>query len=192
MARRSGRDVRSEAIAIGARLVCEQGSNGMTLRDVAAEIGVTPSALHWHFRDREALLLAILETTLGGVQHPDATLDWQWRLRLLAHELVAVMPLASTVAGALGPRAGAAQHLTADLARQVADVFAEGGLDVDRDTCTELFLALVAGHGAPQPVLWTERTAEERRASLDRGLDVLLAGAQAAAEQERMLTAGHL
>jgi AcrR family transcriptional regulator len=42
-------------------LFLDDGADGVTMRAVAARVGVTPMALYRHFRNREALLAAVVE-----------------------------------------------------------------------------------------------------------------------------------
>lgn len=52
-------DLRSALIREGTRLLEERGLEDFSLRNVAREIGVSPSAPYRHFPDRQALLRAI-------------------------------------------------------------------------------------------------------------------------------------
>lgn len=49
----------------------ERGVDNVTLRGLAAELGVAPNALYTYFRDRDAILDALLDTVLEGVERPD-------------------------------------------------------------------------------------------------------------------------
>jgi AcrR family transcriptional regulator len=47
----------------------EVGFHGSTVRDIAARIGVTVPALYYHHENKEALLFALLETSIDRVHH---------------------------------------------------------------------------------------------------------------------------
>lgn len=52
---------REEVIEAGRRIVAEQGADRLTMRRLAAEVGSTPMALYHHVRDKEELLLLLLD-----------------------------------------------------------------------------------------------------------------------------------
>ena len=59
------------------------GLDAVTIRRVAADNGVTPMALYWHFRDKGELLDAIAERIFADVRIPD-TDDLEWAQALAA------------------------------------------------------------------------------------------------------------
>jgi AcrR family transcriptional regulator len=54
-------DLRSALIEAATNLVREHGSSGFSLREAARDVGVDPAACYRHFRDRNALLIAIAQ-----------------------------------------------------------------------------------------------------------------------------------
>jgi TetR/AcrR family transcriptional regulator, tetracycline repressor protein len=73
----------SEAIV---RLAIEQaaarGIEHLSMRKLAAALGVTPMALYWHFASRDALLDAMAEHVAGKIVYDDdPSAPWQDRLR---------------------------------------------------------------------------------------------------------------
>lgn len=71
-----------------------EGLEAVTIRRLAADQGVTPMALYWHFRDKEVLLDAVVERVLEEVVLPlpargelshassaERSGDWRGRLR---------------------------------------------------------------------------------------------------------------
>lgn len=52
-------DLRNALVGTATRLVEERGSAALSLREVATRIGVSPSAVYRHFRDKDALLVAV-------------------------------------------------------------------------------------------------------------------------------------
>ncbi len=66
-----------------------EGLDGLTIRRLAADLGVTPMALYWHFADKEALLAGVAEQLLGEVQLPSAAEgDWAAQLHVLLSALL--------------------------------------------------------------------------------------------------------
>jgi AcrR family transcriptional regulator len=59
----------TQILAVAADLLETGGAEAVTIRRIAAEVGVTPMALYRHFSDREALLTALADDSfarLGG------------------------------------------------------------------------------------------------------------------------------
>ena len=74
------------------RLGDEEGLEAVTIRRLAQELGVTPMALYWHFKNKDELLLGIVDHMLAGVRADRAaTGSWQDQLRVMVEALVAVM-----------------------------------------------------------------------------------------------------
>jgi TetR/AcrR family transcriptional regulator, tetracycline repressor protein len=48
------------------------GLDALTIRRLAADLGVTPMALYWHFADKGALMAGVAEQLLGEVELPAA------------------------------------------------------------------------------------------------------------------------
>src|SRR3954466_15873407 len=64
-------------------LLDEVGLDGLTMRRLAAELGVQNPALYWHFKNKQDLLNQMAETMLAeayaGVTLPDANTPWdEW------------------------------------------------------------------------------------------------------------------
>lgn len=68
-------------VEAGLRIVDEDGIEGLTLRRLARELGVTPMAVYWHVRDKAELLDRIGEQVLETVRVPAAEGDWRRQLR---------------------------------------------------------------------------------------------------------------
>lgn len=68
------------------------GLEALTIRKLAADLGVTPMALYWHFHSKEDLLDALAERLWSQI---DATLDpaasWPAQLRGLIESLITVL-----------------------------------------------------------------------------------------------------
>jgi TetR/AcrR family tetracycline transcriptional repressor len=66
----------AEAIA----LLNEAGLDGVSLRKIAARVGVQAPSLYWHFKDKDALLAALIEqvfsTCLDSVPAHEGWQDW--------------------------------------------------------------------------------------------------------------------
>lgn len=73
-------------------LADQSGLDGLTIRKLATELGVTPMALYWHFRGKEELLDGLAERLWGEI---DLTVDrsapWTEQMRALMESLLRVL-----------------------------------------------------------------------------------------------------
>ncbi|MEO3812463.1 TetR/AcrR family transcriptional regulator [Sphaerisporangium sp. B11E5] len=85
------KDSRRAEIADAALLVAaEQGIKAVSMRTVAARIGLTPMALYGYFRNKDELLDAVIGRMLADVSRPAAGLGWRETLLYLAAEVRSV------------------------------------------------------------------------------------------------------
>jgi TetR/AcrR family tetracycline transcriptional repressor len=74
------------------RLADEEGLDAVTIRRLAKELNVTPMALYWHFKNKDELLLGVIDHVLSDVRADASTgTPWQARLRTVIETVVAVM-----------------------------------------------------------------------------------------------------
>jgi TetR/AcrR family tetracycline transcriptional repressor len=69
-----------------------EGLDALTIRRLAQELGVTPMALYWHFRNKEELLAGVADRIWSEIDtdvEPGA--PWAAQLRALLESLVAVL-----------------------------------------------------------------------------------------------------
>ena len=78
-----------EQVLVGALdLLDETGIDNLTMRRLAAALGVQNGATYWHFPSKQVLLEAMVEAMLDGVTADlDESSPWQVRLSELAHRL---------------------------------------------------------------------------------------------------------
>ena len=57
-------DSHDQILASAQRLFMEQGFRGISMRQIAEQVGLTKAALYYHFRDKEGLFVAIVERYL--------------------------------------------------------------------------------------------------------------------------------
>ncbi len=64
------------------RLLEEEGMEGISLRKLAARLGIAAPSLYWHFADKSALLAAIVERIfLAGLDSVPPHRDWKEWMR---------------------------------------------------------------------------------------------------------------
>jgi AcrR family transcriptional regulator len=61
-------DLRPQILATAKHLFIQQGYHGLSMRQLAEALGVSKAALYYHFRDKEELLLAILDSYLDEME----------------------------------------------------------------------------------------------------------------------------
>ncbi|GAA1580941.1 TetR/AcrR family transcriptional regulator [Actinoplanes couchii] len=74
------------------RLADEEGLEAVTIRRLAKELGVTPMALYWHFKNKDELLIGLVDQALADVRtDPAATDPWPKRLRAVIEIVMDVL-----------------------------------------------------------------------------------------------------
>src|SRR5215216_8174101 len=73
-----------EALAV----IAHDGAQALTMRSLAARLGVVPGALYHHVGNKQQLQDLLLDGVLAEVDfHTDPSLAWTEQLKLLAHRL---------------------------------------------------------------------------------------------------------
>ncbi|CAN3978579.1 TetR/AcrR family transcriptional regulator [Kitasatospora purpeofusca] len=97
-----------DALARAALRVLErEGLAGLSMRKVAAEVGVKAASLYWHVRNKEELLDLLNDALMADAEAPPRSGDWRTQLRgycrrYRAH-LLGRRDAAKVVAGRLAP-----------------------------------------------------------------------------------------
>ena len=88
----------------GLEVLDEAGIDGLTMRNVAARLGVQSASLYWHVRDKDELLALIADAICAEIEPPTSdqpwidqlvAMAWEYRRVLLAHRDAALV-LANT------------------------------------------------------------------------------------------------
>ena len=83
---------RSAVVDRALALADSAGVEALTIRRLATELGVTPMALYWHFRSKEALLVGLADRIWGEIDTDvDPAADWPRQLRGMLESLVRVL-----------------------------------------------------------------------------------------------------
>jgi len=115
---------RELVLAAARRIADAEGVDRLTMRRLAAELGVLPNALYSYVPDKEALLDALIDDLLGGIDPGEAVEDWRdglvrvmdsSRRLLLAHPQLVPVFLARP---GLGPNAARLGEITFGLLRR--------------------------------------------------------------------------
>src|SRR5215469_5043348 len=82
---------RATVVERGLAIGDEDGLEAVTIRRLAAELGVTPMALYWHFRNKDELMTGLADAVWAEFDvNIDPNADWQAQLRFLLESLVRV------------------------------------------------------------------------------------------------------
>jgi TetR/AcrR family transcriptional regulator, tetracycline repressor protein len=116
----------------GLALADAEGLEGVTIRRLATELGVTPMALYWHFRNKDELLTGLAEAVWAELDvHVDPGDDWPDQLRGLLTSLVRVLrrhPSASQLLVGSEKRMGEAAMVASET---TLEVLQRGGFDLE-------------------------------------------------------------
>lgn len=74
---------RARIVTAGLALVDAEGVDALTLRRLAADLGVGTMSIYWHVRDKEELLDLIGEAVLAEIEVPTTGGDWREELRAI-------------------------------------------------------------------------------------------------------------
>jgi AcrR family transcriptional regulator len=102
---RRSRLTRQRVVAEALAVIAEDGIQALTMRSLAARLGVVPGALYHHVGNKQQLQDLVLDGVLAEVDgHLDPSLGWPQQLKALAHRLRAVLEAHPGVAGLLKTR----------------------------------------------------------------------------------------
>jgi len=84
---------RDTVVAAALALADAEGLEAVTIRRLATDLGVTPMALYWHFKDKERLLDGVSELVLGQISLPaeEQARPWEDQLREVLDALLVVL-----------------------------------------------------------------------------------------------------
>ena len=86
-------------------VIAQDGVQALTMRSLAARLGVVPGALYHHVGNKQQLQDLLLDGVLAEVDfHTDPSLAWTEQLKILAHRLRQVLEAHPGVAGILKTR----------------------------------------------------------------------------------------
>lgn len=136
---RLSRDVVTQAAVA---LADAEGLDALTIRRLATDLGVTPMALYWHFKDKDALLDGIAETVLAEVRRPeDASGTWDEQLRALLDALLDALAAHPAVAELVKGRF-LQNEPGCELTERVLSLLRDGGFTAERSSQLAVYALL--------------------------------------------------
>jgi AcrR family transcriptional regulator len=102
---RRPRLTRQRVVAEALAVIAQDGVQAMSMRALAARLGVVPGALYHHFGNKQQLQDLVLDGVLAEIDfHTDPSLAWTEQLKILATRLRQVLEAHPGVAGILKTR----------------------------------------------------------------------------------------
>jgi AcrR family transcriptional regulator len=130
---------RERVVAEALTIIAEQGVQALTMRRLAARLGVVPGALYHHVRNKQQLHDLVLDGVLAEVDvQLDSSPGWTDQLKVVAHRLRQVLEDHSGVADILKTRDPLGPHSLA-LAEAFLGPLQVAGFD-DREAGLAFFL----------------------------------------------------
>jgi AcrR family transcriptional regulator len=143
---------RERVVAEALAVIAQDGAQALTMRRLAARLGVVPGALYHHVRNKQQLHDLVLDGILGEVDvHPDPSLAWTEQLKVLAHRLRAVLEQHPGVAGILKTRDPLGPHSLALAEAFLAPLQAAGFGDREAGLAFSLLVDYTIGFAVSSP-----------------------------------------
>jgi AcrR family transcriptional regulator len=151
---------RQRVVAEALTLIAQDGVPALTMRALAARLGVVPGALYRHVPGKERLQDLVLDGVLAEVDCAvDRALPWSEQIKLLAHRLRAVLVDHPGVAGLLATRDPLGPHSLALAEAFLRPLHAAG---LPHDQAGQAFF-LIVGYTLGFEVSNTKSSANQQR-----------------------------
>jgi AcrR family transcriptional regulator len=147
---------RERVVAEALTVIAEEGVSALTMRTLAARLGVVPGALYRHVRNKEQLQDLVLDGVLAEVDcNLDPSQAWTQQLTVLAHRLRAVLEAHPGIAGLLQLRDPLGPHSLAVAEAFLARLQAAGFGDHQAGLAYFLIVDYTTGFAAGSPPIST-------------------------------------
>lgn len=176
---------RQRVVAAAMTLAERGGVRRVTIRALAAELGLSTAAMYHHVKDKRQLLDLIAQTTLAAIELPLGG-SWQQRLRTFARSARESLLRIDGIADFLQtyPAEGAARQVDSMLHQLVLDA---GVPPARREAARMLLMVFVLGSVSSQQALagldHELKVPAGRR--FEQGLDMVVAGLEAPTKPAR-------
>jgi AcrR family transcriptional regulator len=143
---------RERVVAEALAVIAKDGVQALTMRSLAARLGVVPGALYHHLRNKEQLHDLVLDGVLAEVDYGvDPSMPWGERIKLLAHRLRTVLEDHPGVAGLLKTRDPLGPHSLALAEAFLAPLHAAGFRDREAGLAFFLVVDYTVGFAVSSP-----------------------------------------
>lgn len=121
---------RARVVAAAVAYADEHGLDAVSMRALAAELGVVPMALYKHVADKDDLVGGMIDLVVAGYAEPAGGLDWRDRVRARVHAARDALAVHPWLRRAIDGRRTRSLVVLAHLEAVAADLVA-GGLSID-------------------------------------------------------------
>jgi AcrR family transcriptional regulator len=143
---------RQRVVAEALAVIAQDGAQALTMRSLAARLGVVPGALYHHVGNKEQLQDLLLDGVLAEVDvHLDPSPGWPEQLKLLAHRLRQVLERHPGVAAILKTRDPLGPHSLALAEAFLAPLQAAGFGDREAGLAFFLLVDYTVGFAVSSP-----------------------------------------
>jgi AcrR family transcriptional regulator len=143
---------RERVVAEALAVIAQDGAQALTMRGLAARLGVVPGALYHHVGNKQQLQDLLLDGVLAEVDvHLDPSLGWPDQLKLLAHRLRQVLEDHPGVAAILKTRDPLGPHSLALAEAFLAPLQAAGFGDREAGLAFFLLVDYTIGFAVSSP-----------------------------------------
>jgi AcrR family transcriptional regulator len=143
---------RARVVAEALTVIAQDGVEALTMRTLAARLGVVPGALYRHVRNKEQLQDLVLDGVLAEVDYGvDPSMPWGERIKLLAHRLRTVLEDHPGIAGLLKTRDPLGPHSLALAEAFLAPLHAAGFPDREAGLAFFLVVDYTVGFAVSSP-----------------------------------------
>jgi AcrR family transcriptional regulator len=143
---------RQRVVAEALAVIAQDGAQALTMRSLAARLGVVPGALYHHVGNKQQLQDLVLDGVLAEVDFTvDPSLPWTEQLKVLAHRLRAVLEQHPGVAGLLKTRDPLGPHSLALAEAFLAPLHAAGFPDREAGLAFFLVVDYTVGFAVSSP-----------------------------------------
>jgi AcrR family transcriptional regulator len=143
---------RERVVAEALAVIAHDGVQALTMRTLAARLGVVPGALYHHVGNKEQLQDLLLDGVLAEVDgHLDPSLAWTEQLKILAHRLRQVLEAHPGVAAILKTRDPLGPHSLALAEAFLLPLQAAGFADREAGLAFSLLVDYTVGFAVSSP-----------------------------------------
>jgi TetR/AcrR family tetracycline transcriptional repressor len=143
---------RERVVAEALTIIAKDGVQALTMRTLAARLGVVPGALYHHVRNKEQLQDLVLDGVLAEIDgHLDPSQPWTEQIKLLAHRLRQVLEDHPGVAALLKTRDPLGPHSLALAEAFLSPLHAAGFADRDAGLAFFLVVDYTVGFAVSSP-----------------------------------------
>jgi TetR/AcrR family tetracycline transcriptional repressor len=143
---------RQRVVAEALAVIAQDGAQALTMRSLAARLGVVPGALYHHVGNKQQLQDLVLDGVLAEVDfHTDPSMAWTEQLKILATRLRQVLEAHPGVAGILKTRDPLGPHSLALAEAFLLPLQAAGFADREAGLAFFLLLDYTIGFAVSSP-----------------------------------------